>query len=182
MNPLTNFSAGLTLLAPEENHMTTEEESLVTDEMRASVGREGSPVQYEVEKLGVRQFARAVGHKDPVFFDEQHARDRGHRSILAPPGYLGSPVYRAGVPERGPGDADPAAGGRRWRALNGGSEFQYTGVDICAGDVLTAVSKVVDVRQTRGSLGPMIITRRESIYTNQDGAVVCRATGTGIQY
>jgi hypothetical protein len=182
MNPLTNFSARLNLLPPEEQRMTTEEESLITEEMRASVGREGSPVRYEVDKLGVRQFARAVGHTDPVFFDEQHARDRGHRSIIAPPGYLGSPVYRAGNPERSPGDPDPASGGRRWRALNGGSEFQYTGVDICAGDVLTAISKVVDIRQTRGSLGPMIITRRESVYTNQDGAVVCRAFGTGIQY
>jgi hypothetical protein len=160
--------------------MTTQEESLITEEMRATVGREGSPVRYEVDKLGVRQFARAVGHTDPVFFDEQHARDRGHRSILAPPGYLGSPVYRADAPQRSPGD--PASGGRRWRALNGGSEYQYTGVDICAGDVLTAVSKVVDIRQTKGSLGPMIITRRESVYTNQDGVVVCRAVGTAIQY
>jgi hypothetical protein len=161
--------------------MAEAEESLITDEMRASIGRESTPVVYEVEKLGCRQFARAVGHTDPVFFDEEHARARGYRSILAPPSYLGSPVYRAG-PIGGPGAPDPAAGGRRWRALNGGSEYKYTGIPICAGDVLTAATKVLDMRQTRGSMGPMVITRRESVYTNQSGEVVCRAIGTMIQY
>jgi hypothetical protein len=161
--------------------MTQPEQSLITDEMRASIGRDSPATVYEVEKLGCRQFARAVGHTDPVFYEEEHARSLGYRSILAPPGYLGSPVYRPG-PMSDPGTPDPAAGGRVWRALNGGSEYAYSGVPICAGDVLTAVTKVVDMRETRSSLGPMVITRRESVYTNQDGEVVCRATGTLIQY
>jgi acyl dehydratase len=161
--------------------MTTQDESLITDEMRASIGREGTPVRYEVDKLGIRQFARAVGHTDLIFYDEDHAKSRGYRSLVAPPGYLGSPMYRPGT-AGGPGAPDPAAGGRRWRALNGGSEYVYTNVPICAGDVLTAVGKVVDIRQRQGGMGPMVITSRESVYTNQNGEVVCRSTGTIIQY
>jgi acyl dehydratase len=160
--------------------VTKEEESLITDEMRASIGQESAPVVNEIDRLGVHQFARAVGHTDLIYFDEEYARSKGHRSLVAPPGYLGAPPLRPGMPA-GPATAD-AGSGRRWRVLNGGSEYEYTGVDICAGDTLTAVSKTVDIRQREGSLGPMLITRRESVYTNQDGEVVCRAYGTILQY
>ena len=34
----------------------TQTSSLITDEMRAAIGREGEPVTYEVDNLGCRQF------------------------------------------------------------------------------------------------------------------------------
>jgi hypothetical protein len=100
---------------------------------------------------------------------------------VAPPRYLGQPPIRSAA-YGGPGAQMQEPGGRRWRALDGGSEHHYTGVEICAGDVLTAVTKTVDIRQREGRLGPMLITRRETTYTNQNGEVVCRVYGTGIQY
>ena len=150
-------------------------ESRITDEMRASIGREGPPVTYEVEKTGIRMFARAVGYTDPLFYDEDYAKSKGHRSLLAPPGFLGTPVYN-------PSAQGGGGGGPRGRALNGGNEWEYTGVEICAGDVLTAVGKTVSIDERRSSLGTLIITRRETTYTNQNGEVVCRAYGTGLQY
>ena len=160
--------------------MTQEAESFITDEMRASIGREGPPVPHELDKTAIRMFARAVGHVDPIFYDEEYAKSKGHRSLVAPPGYLGTTIFSpSGGGFTGPGGT---IGGRRMRALNGGSEYEYTGIDICAGDVLTAVSKTVDISQRQSSLGPMIITRRETVYTNQNGEVVCRAYGTGLQY
>ena len=161
--------------------MTQETESLITDEMRASIGREGPPVRHEVEKTAIRMFARAVGHTDPIFYDEEYSRSKGHRGLVAPPGFLGTPVYN---PNRTPVDAPGGArsGGRLTRVLNGGTEYEYTGVEICAGDVLMSVSKTVSIDQRASSLGPMLITRRESTYTNQNGEVVCRAIGTSLQY
>jgi hypothetical protein len=167
----------------EEETVTSQQpESLITEEMRAAIGREGPPVRYELDKTAIRMFARAVGHTDAIFYDEDYARSKGHRSLVAPPSYLGTPVFSArsgGGGFTGPG---MGPGGRPWRALNGGSEFEYTGVDICAGDVLTAVTKTINIRETRGSLGPMLITQRETLYTNQNGEVVCRAVSTGLQY
>jgi len=162
--------------------MTQESPSLITEEMRAGIGREGPPVRHEVDKTGIRMFARAVGHTDLVFYDEEYAKSKGHRSIIAPPSYLGTPAFSprtGGGGFTGPG---MGPGGRPWRALNGGSEFEYTGVEICAGDVLAAVSKTVSIRETKGSLGPMLITQRETVYTNQNGEVVCRAVGTSLNY
>ncbi|HXH23066.1 MAG TPA: MaoC family dehydratase N-terminal domain-containing protein [Dehalococcoidia bacterium] len=166
--------------------MTQEAPSLITDEMRASIGRESPPVRHEVDKTGIRMFARAVGHTDPIFYDEEAAKARGYRSLVCPPGYLGTTVFNpnrmAGVMAAmgGPGAAGP--GGRRMRVLNGGTEYEYTGIPICAGDVLTSVSKTVSIEQVTSSLGPMVITRRESTYTNQNGEVVARSYGTSLNY
>ena len=162
--------------------MTQEAESLITDAMRASVGKEGAPITLEVDKTGIRMFARAVQHVDQVFYDEAYARSKGHRSIVAPPGYFGTPAYN---PQADPGTIPEnriAPDGRTLRTLNGGTELEFTGVDICAGDTITAVSKVVSLNQRDSSLGPMIINRRETTYTNQLGEVVGRLYGTTLMY
>lgn len=171
--------------------MTQQEqgESMITDEMRASIGKEGPPSRHEVDKTGIRMFARSVGHTDPIFYDEEAAKARGYRSLVAPPGFLGTPIFNPG---RGGGagmaamaaamGAGMGAGGRPRRILNGGTEYEYTGVPICAGDVLTSVGKTVSIDQVASSLGQMLITRRESTYTNQNGEVVARSYGTTLQY
>jgi acyl dehydratase len=126
-------------------------------------------------------FARAVGHTDLIFYDEEYARSKGFRSIVAPPGFLGTPVYKPGA-ARAVGEV----GGRRFsipykRVLNGGTEYEYFDV-VCAGDVLTARTKITGFTERVGSIGPMLITTRETTYTNQDGKVVAKMYGTTIQY
>ena len=160
------------------------EAGLVTQQMRDVVGVEGPPTTLEVDKTAVRMFARSVGHTDPVFYDEEEAKRRGFRSLPAPPGYLGTPIFN-------PANSDPTFGGRRGggpqiesglkRRLNGGTDIEYLG-DICAGDTLTSRSKIADVAERSGSLGPMLITTTQTTYTNQDGKVVAIMRGTGIQY
>lgn len=157
-------------------------QSLITEEMKANIGKEGPPTTLEVEKTGIRMFARAVGHTDQIYYDEEYAKSKGHRSLVAPPAYFGTPIYN---PQRGGGGGGAnirLPDGRVLRGLDGGREFEYTDVEICAGDVLTAVSKTVDITEREGRLGPMLITRRETTYTNQNGEVVCRAYGTSLQY
>jgi len=153
-------------------------ESAITDEMRASIGVEGAPTYNDVDKTGIRMFARAVGYTDQRFYDEAYAKSKGLRSLLAPPGYLGTAQYNPNAtrPMGGPGR------GRTGGGLDGGAERKYTGVDICAGDVLTAVGKIVDISERPSRLGMMVITRRETTFTNQNGEVVCRAYNTILTY
>jgi hypothetical protein len=70
------------------------------------------------------------------------------------------------------------------RVLNGGTEYEYFPENdvICAGDTITAVGKIAGFEETTGSLGPMLITKRETTYTNQNGKVVAKMYGTVIQY
>lgn len=166
--------------------MTQEaKQSVITDEMRAAIGVEGPPMTLEVEKTNCRMFARSVGHTDPIFYDEAAAKARGYRGIVAPPGFMGTPIFNPSRPPGAPGEM----GGRGYsipykRVLNGGTDYEYfpdEGV-ICAGDTITARSKVTSFDEREGSLGPMLITTRETTYTNQDGKVVAKMYGTVIQY
>jgi hypothetical protein len=153
------------------------ESSVITDEMRAALGVEGEPYTLEVDKTSVRMFARSVGYTDPLFYDEDFAKSKGYRSLPAPPHYLGTPIFNPAGGE--------ARGGRRFstpykRVLNGGTDIEYFHT-ICAGDVLTAASKIANFEETAGRLGPMLITTTETTY-RRDGKVVAISRGTGIQY
>lgn len=160
------------------------EESLITDEMRATIGVRGTPRICEVDKLQIRLFARAVGHTDPIFYDEEEAKKAGFRSLVAPPGYLGTPVYNPSASAgaempfgRGPEPRRPLK-----RVLNGGTEIEYFD-DICAGDVLEAVSYTSDIQERKGSIGEMLITTTKTEYHRKsDGKLVAIMTGTGIRY
>ena len=158
-----------------------ETQSVITDEMREAVGKESDPMTLEVEKSGCRMFARAVGHTDLIFYDEEYAKTKGHRGIVAPPGFLGTPVYKP----RRPGAEGEVIG--RWfdvpykRVLNGGTDYEYFDT-VCAGDVLSSRTKITSFNERTGSIGPMLITTRETAYTNQDGKVVAKMYGTVIQY
>ena len=163
--------------------MAEEKLPLITDAMRAEIGKEGPARVSEVDKTAVRMFARSVGHVDAVYYDEAAAKAAGYRSLPCPPGYLGTPVFRAGTAEGGPpmqgGGAQPSRPLRR--VLNGGTDIEYMD-DICAGDVLTAKSHLSELEERTGSIGDMLISTNKTVYTNQTGKVVAIMTGTGIRY
>ena len=156
-------------------------EPLITDEMRAEIGKESPSWTCEVDKTAIRMFARSVGHTDPIYYDEAAAKAAGYRGLVAPPGYLGTPVFNPKAPGR-----DMMRGGAQpsrplTRILNGGTEIEYMD-DVCAGDVLTASSHVANLEEREGSIGQMLITTNKTVYKNQAGKVVAVATGTGIRY
>jgi acyl dehydratase len=167
--------------------MTTTD-SVISDEMRAAIGVESPAGVMEIEKTNCRMFARSVGHTDAIFYDEAAAKARGYRGIVAPPGFLGTPIFKPGSSGGAPGEM----GGRNFsvpykRVLNGGTDYEYfpdapDGDVICAGDTITARTKIAGFEEASGSLGPMLITRRETTYTNQHGKVVAKMYGTLIQY
>ncbi len=164
---------------PKARPEPAEGTSVITDKMRAEIGVESEPVTFEVDKTACRMFARAVGYTDPIYFDEQYAKSKGYRGIPAPVGFLGHPIYDPNRPQRLGGYFRTDTPFKR--ILNGGTDIEYFDT-VCAGDVLTATSKLADLSEREGRLGPMLVTVTESTYRNQDGKVVARARGTGIQY
>lgn len=156
---------------------------IITPEMQAVIGVESEPWTLEVDKLQIRMFARAVGYTDPLYYDEAFARSQGYRSLPCPPHYLGTPVFD-------PADSDPTFGGSRSRrtrlthglkrVLNGGTEIEMFDT-ICAGDTLTATTKIAALDERKGSLGMMLITTSETTY-RRDGEIVAISRGTGIAY
>ena len=159
--------------------MAQSEASVITDQMRAEIGKESEPVSFEVDKTACRMFARAVGYTDPVYFDEDHARARGHRSILAPFGFLGHPIFDPNKPQRIGGYF--RSDSRFKRILNGGTDVEYLD-DVCAGDILTATSRLADLNEREGRMGPMLIVQTETTFRNQAGKIVAIMRGTAIRY
>ena len=153
-------------------------EPLVTDEIRALIGKDWPPVELDVDRTGVRMWARAVGFEDPVFYDEDVARERGFASLPAPPGFVGAPRWRPDDPEPGP----PIRGlhPELTRSLNGGTEFEYR-APILAGDTLVATTRIVAVEEKDGKVGRMLIFRRETTY-RRDGEDVAFMRQTVINY
>ena len=164
--------------------MAEELPPLVTAEMKAQVGVESSPTTSEVDKTAIRMFARSVGHTDPIYYDEAAAKAAGYRGLVAPPGYLGTPVFNPNAPSRRGGGGmfgGPEPSRPLKRILNGGTEIEYL-EDVCAGDILTSTSHIASYEETKGSLGEMLITTTKTVYKNQDGKTVAISTGTGIRY
>ncbi len=161
---------------------------VITAEMQAAIGIESEPWTVEVDKTSVRMFARAVGYRDPVFYDDDFAKSKGYRSLPCPPHFLGTPVFNPGTSDATFGA--PRRGNRDFeilykRRLNGGTDIEYftekPADAICAGDVLQATSRIASFTERSGSLGPMLITISETVY-RRGGAVVAISRGTGIAY
>lgn len=160
-------------------------ESVITDEMRARLGVERQGGTSEVTTTGIRMFARSVGHTDLIFYDEEEAKKRGYGGLVAPPGYLGTPIFRPPAPGGGSASAAPGppggGAGPYKRILNGGTTYEYF-EPVIAGDLITSAGKTTEYQEREGSMGPMLITYNETTYTNQDGVVVAKMRGNMINY
>jgi len=138
------------------------------------IGKEWPPVIYEVDRTGIRMWAKAVGLEDPVYYDEKTAGERGFERLPAPPGFVGLPRTRPGDPVPGP----PIRGlhPELQRSLNGGTEFEYRS-PILAGDELVATTTITDIKERSGSIGKMLLISRETTYRRSDENVASmRAT------
>ena len=157
-------------------------EPLITPELQATIGQKSKLRLHEVDKLQIRLFARSVGHTDPIYYDEEAAKAAGYRSLVCPPGYLGTPVFNPkqaepAMPMQGTG---PQPSRPLNRILNGGTEIEYL-ADICAGDVLTSATHTADLEETKGSTGEMLVVTSKTVY-KRGGEVVAISTGKLIRY
>lgn len=155
------------------------------EEISQVIGKSGGVRVFEVEKGAIRRFADAVGDANPLFRDEEYARNSRFGGIIAPPGFFGWPLK---VPMNSPlvvefpvaiGEVLAKSGYSMATALDGGMEYDLL-LPVRPGDVLSAVTAAKDIRERTGRGGKMCFIVIETTYTNQNGAVVARARATTI--
>jgi acyl dehydratase len=136
---------------------------------KSYIGRTGAPVTMHVERGKIREFARAIKDDDPMYFDEAHAgREAG--GIMPPVTFLQTVTHwdnDGSSRVRVPFDLK--------RVLHGEQEYEFL-KPIHAGDVLTAVSRIVDIYEKPGKRGGSMnfaVTETES--KNEGGELVARA-------
>ena len=137
-----------------------------------AIGLEGPPTTTEVEKGAIIKFAQAIGDDNPVFNDEEAARESRYGGLIAPPTFLRSVASsRPELPFDFPFN----------RRLDGGSEWEYF-EPVRPGDRITAVARIDDISERTGRLGLMIIMSTVTTYRNQFDQVVATQITTGIAY
>jgi acyl dehydratase len=136
-----------------------------------SIGKSYSPVEYEVGKEKIGEYARAVGEENAVYFDRAAAKEAGFRDVVAPPMF--AVVYSWGSVAQPA--IDPEVDLNFAMLVHGGQEFVW-GEPVCSGDTISTVASVKDIHE-KGGMGFYVF---ETVSTNQDGAEVARGTWTNI--
>lgn len=152
-------------------------ESLITDEVRAWIGKETPPWTLEVTPLDIKRFAVATDDLSPFYLDEKQARQSRYGGLIAPPLFYMAPLSDPmpesalrpdGLPYKGKFPIPPTP---LQRLVDGGTEIEFF-APIRAGDTLTGCCKITDIYRKDGRSGPLIFVVRETTYTNQKGEMV----------
>ena len=152
--------------------MTTPASFLTEEMIQKAIGQKSAPRSIDVEKGAIIKFAQAIEDDNPVYNDEQAARESRYGGLITPPTFLRSvgvdrPEYPFDMPFT--------------RLLDGGSDWEYF-YTIRAGDRITAVAEIADINERTGRMGLMIITSIVVTYRNQFGQVAATQTSTSIRY
>ena len=134
-------------------------------------GKTYPPLEYEVGKEKIREYAQAVGEDNTVYFDREAARAAGFRDVPAPPMFAmvySSPAITKGL-------FDPEVGINFAMLVHGAQEFEW-GEPVCAGDTITTTASVKDIHE-KGGMGFYVF---ESVSENQQGEEVVRGTWSNI--
>lgn len=159
--------------------------SLITDEALALIGKETEPVTQEVTAKDIRRFCYAVGDLNPLYLDEEYARQTSFGRTIAPPMFFDIPTIPEYPLDQLSPDGLPQSNLmpplRATRNMAGGNEVEFF-QPIRIGDRITRVSKIAEIYEKEGRSGPLVFTVYESRYSNQDGQLVARERLTGISW
>jgi acyl dehydratase len=139
--------------------------------MHDAIGKKLPPVQYEVGREKIKEYANAVGETDPVHFDRAAAQAAGFRDVAALPMF--AVVYASGSVGRA--IFDPDIGIDFAMMVHGGQEFVWS-EPVVAGDTIATEGSFKDYSEKDGKKFYVF----ETVSTNQAGQEVCRATWTNI--
>ena len=131
------------------------------------LGREyPAPEAYEVTRGKIREFAEAINDLNPVYLDRASAKAVGYPDVIAPPTF---PVI-LGMAGSALALADPDLGVDFSRVVHGDQSFRYSR-PLRAGDVLTTVTRITDIK----SLGGNELITLETVAQAADGEHVVTA-------
>jgi hypothetical protein len=161
-------------------------DTYISAEMAGAVGRFlGRQVSFPIAASDIRKWALAVYYpeKPPrLFWDASYAATTSHGGIVAPEEFNPFAWMAAESESTGSNPGDQNDPNRTEASLgipgpglqfqvNGGIDVEY-GVRMRPGDVITAESTLAGYTERQGSLGRMLFTASESVWTNQAGDMV----------
>ncbi|WP_433464775.1 MaoC family dehydratase N-terminal domain-containing protein [Spirillospora sp. CA-128828] len=138
---------------------------------RDFIGRSFPPSDpYEVTRGKIREFADAIGDRNPVYRDQEAAKAAGHPDVIAPPTFpivvsLGNAAL-----------ADPELGLNYAMVVHGEQRFEYTR-PLHAGDVVTCTATITEIK----SIGDNEKMSVETDVRTTEGELVCKSYNTIVE-
>ncbi|MEQ8346850.1 MAG: MaoC family dehydratase N-terminal domain-containing protein [Sneathiellaceae bacterium] len=149
--------------------------SLLTDELRAWIGREVHyPAREELGRASIRYFALALDDGNPLYLDDGYARSVGHPSLIAPPTFVCETCQYA---HRQP-DADGYLG-HAWdlplqncRMIRAGNEYEFRRpvLPVDRISVTWTLEDIVERNASRG--GTQLFVTSTARYFDADGEML----------
>ncbi len=150
---------------------------MLPEEITKLIGKGGDARIFEVEKGAIRRFADAVDDQNPLYQDEEYARNSRYRSIIAPPGFFGWPTKwtNKALPSSAISSELIVALEKAGYSgiIDGGIEYEFFH-PVRAGDTLVASSVIKHISEREGRKGKAAFVITETTYTNQNGDLVAK--------
>lgn len=143
----------------------------MSDGRHPALGRTWPATTYAVGREKVREYALAVGERDPRHLDVAAARAAGYADVVAPPMFV--VVYA--TPAIGPALFDPKVGIDFARMVHGGQSFRWHRLVVAGEELRTAASFA-----EHSVKGAMTFFTFVTTTTDADGAVVVEGRWTNI--
>jgi len=141
--------------------------------LRAKIGVEWEPGIYEIEKGMVRRFVQAVGDPNPLWQDEEYAKQSRYDGVIAPPTFILAMGF-----EQIQQVLAPVLSGT---TLHGSTELEFY-QPVRLGDVVTATTKITNVRERQGKMGKTVFITFDITYRNQRQQPVAKCRQMIVSY
>jgi acyl dehydratase len=139
------------------------------------VGKEFPPYAVTVERVKIKEFARAVGDLNPFYLDDEVGRASPWGDIIAPPTFpISFRDERAGTAA-----LLAALGTDSSRVLHGEQELELFR-PLTPGEALLCRTKILDLYEKTGRSGPMAFVVRETSVTDRADEVVATLRHTTV--
>ena len=129
------------------------------------------PIIFDIEKQRVKFFSKVTRQTDPVYFDEDIAKEKGFPSLLAPPTFLTTVSHEQKNLYQYLHDLSIDLKS----ILHAGQSYNYHHL-VFAGDQITMESKIKDMYDKKNGILQFI--EFESIFLNQDKKLIAESLST----
>jgi len=149
---------------------------MVPDSLKQYIGKVDPPHLREVERGAIRRYADAVGDDNPLYYDEEYAKNTKYGGIISPPGFFGWAKKTISSSEGLIGLIGAMIEAGYAGILDGGMAYDFY-LPVRVGDTLVGSPKVADIALKEGKT-KMMILRFETSYWNQNGDLVAKSYQT----
>jgi acyl dehydratase len=145
-----------------------------------------SPIKthrYTVTARDIKRFAQSIGDTNPLYYDEDFARQTRFGTIVAPPLFCQGMTFEDVPLSELPKDLSPVeldVDLPVTKTLGGESRYTFYKY-IRPGDVITVSSQVKDIEQKKGRSGTLFLVTVETCFTNQFGEPVAKELATYVK-